>query len=66
MCSFIRLETRFEHELEELQIASKAIDYWFIQKGGHALNDNEYSDYCDISVVMESELETLEIHILHC
>ena len=46
--SFERIEARIECEMEQLNLASKAVCSYFRKMGGDTLNESEHDQYCDV------------------
>ena len=57
--SFERLEARIECEMEQLNLASKAVSSYFSKMGGNLLSDSGFDDYCDVATNLTGEIEIL-------
>ena len=57
--TFERIEAKIDNEVDELEIASKAVSAYFVNKGGDPMDDTDFDTYCDTATNITGQVEIL-------
>ena len=57
--TFESIEAKIDNEVDELEIASKAVSAYFVNKGGDPMDDTDFDTYCDTATNITGQVEIL-------